>query len=170
MAFQWTALGDPLAFVHAQSRWQDRPALGWGEKALALLTCEPVWSAYVPSSAGYCGRYAAELPGWVNLQLANPLYFAGAVLLVALGAAKRWLTMHEVLLAAGLVLIPYVARGYDMCMASQGRFMAAAFPMYLVLGHLLCRLPLAVSAGVLALSAVYLAIYSALFTAGHLMI
>ncbi len=57
-----------------------------------------------------------------------------------------------------------------MCMASQGRIAAVVFPVYLVLGRLLCGAPLVVSAGILGLSAVYLAVYAALFAAGHVMI
>ncbi len=170
MAFQDAQFGEPLAFAQTQSHWQSRPAVGWGEKALALAAWEPIWSAYIPSSPGYCGRWAAEVPAWFNLQLANPVFFVAAGVLVGLGAAKRWLSAGEILLAAGLLLIPYVTRGFDMCMASQGRFAAVVFPVYLVLGRLLSSAPLVVSAGVLALSAVYLAVYAALFAAGYFMI
>lgn len=170
MVFQYAQFGRPWAFVQAQSHWQSRPAVGWGEKVLALAAWEPIWSAYMPSSPGYSGRFAREVSGWFNVQLANPVFFVGAAVLVGLGAAKRWLSPGEILLAAGLLLISYVARGFDMCMASQGRFAAVVFPVYLVLGRLLCGAPLVVSAGLWGISAVYLAIYAALFAAGYVMI
>jgi hypothetical protein len=170
MAFQYAEFGEPLAFAKTQTNWRSRPDEGWGEKALALAAWEPIWSAYMPSSPGYAGRYAPELPAWFNLQMADPVFFVAAAALVGLGAAKRWLSGGEILLAAGLLLIPYVTRGFDMCMASQGRFAAVVFPVYLVLGRLLHAAPLVVSVGVFALSAVYLAVYAALFAAGYVMI
>ncbi len=170
MAFQYAEFGEPLAFAKTQSHWRARGDLAWGDKALALAAWEPVWSAYMPSSPGYAGRRARAVPAWFSLPLANPVFFVAAAALVGLGAAKRWLSGGEVLLSAGLLLIPYVTRGFDMCMASQGRFAAVVFPMYLVLGRLLHGAPLVASVGVFALSAVYLAIYAALFAAGHVMI
>jgi hypothetical protein len=170
MAFQYAEFGEPLAFAKTQSHWRSRGDVGWGEKALALAAWEPIWSAYMPSSPGYAGRRARELPAWANLQLANPVFFVATAALVGLGAARGWLTGGEVLLSAGLLLIPYVTRGFEMCMASQGRYASLAFPVYLVLGRLLRGAPLAVSVGALALSGAYLAIYSALFAAGYLMI
>jgi hypothetical protein len=170
MAFQYAEFGEPLAFVKTQSHWRRRPDEAWGDKALALAACEPIWSAYIPSAPGYAGRDGRNVPPWFNLQMADPVFFVATVALVALGAAKRWLSDGEILLAAGLLLISYVTRGFDMCMASQGRFAAVAFPVYLVLGRLLHAAPLVVSVGVFALFAVYLAVYAALFAAGHVMI
>jgi hypothetical protein len=167
MAFQYAQFGEPLAFARTQTHWRSRADVSWGEKAMALAAWEPIWSAYMPSSPGYAGRYAREVPAWFNLQMANPIFFVATAGLVGLGAAKRWLSGAEVLLAAGLLSITYVTRGFDMCMASQGRFAAVVFPVYLVLGRLLCGAPLVVSAGILGLSAVYLAVYAALFAAGH---
>ena len=170
MAFQYVEFGEPLAFAKTQSHWRSRPHESWGEKALALAAWEPIWSAYMPSSPGYTGRRGAEVPAWCNLQMAHPVFFVATAALVGLGAAKRWLTGGEVLLSAGLLLIPYVTRGFEMCMASQGRYASLAFPVYLVLGRLLCGAPLVVSVAVFAISAVYLVIYSALFAAGYVMI
>jgi len=170
MAFQYAEFDEPLAFAKTQSHWRRRPAESWGEKALALAAWEPIWSAYMPSSPGYTARRGAEVPAWCNLQMADPVFFVATAALVGLGAAKRWLTGGEVLLSAGLLLIPYVTRGFEMCMASQGRYASLAFPVYLVLGRLLCGAPLVVSVAVFAISAVYLAIYAALFAAGYLMI
>ncbi len=170
MAFQYLEFGTPLAFVQTQSHWRTRPEVGWLEQAAALLSLEPIWSSYLPTSPGYSGRFGTDIPAWFNLQMANSVFFVGAVVLVAWGALKRWLTTSEVLLAAGLLLIPYVTRSFEMCMASQGRFVTVAFPIYLVLGRLLWRAPITVSAGLLGLSAVYMAVYAALFAAGFFVI
>jgi hypothetical protein len=170
MAFQYAEFGEPLAFAKTQSHWRVRPAVAWGDKALSLASWEPIWSAYMSSWPGYVGQFRGTPPTWCNLQMANPLFFVAAAALVGFGARKRWLSAAEILLGGGLLLIPYVTRGFDTCMASQGRFAAVVFPVYLVLGRLLCGAPLVVSVGVFGLSAVYLAIYSALFAAGYLMI
>lgn len=170
MAFQYVEFGEPLAFARTQSHWRSRPDVGIGEKALALAAWEPIWSAYMPSSPGYSGRFARDVPEWADLQLANPVYFLAAAALIGLGAAQGWLSGREILLAVGLLLITYVTRGFDMCMASQGRFAAVVFPTYLVIGRLLHACPLALSGGILGLSAVYLVVYAALFAAGHCVI
>ncbi len=87
--------------------------------------------------------------------------------LIAVGAWKRWLNRLEVSLAAGLLLIPYVTRSHEMCMAGMGRFAAAVVPIYLVLGQLLARLPPPVAAMLLSLSGFLMGVYAALFAAWY---
>src|SRR5207248_571885 len=79
-----------------------------------------------------------------SLHAANAIYWIAAVALTVVGSFKRWLTPHEALFAAASLALTYFARGYEMCMSSQGRLTAAVFPIYIVCGHLLARLPLAV--------------------------
>jgi hypothetical protein len=55
-------------------------------------------------------------------------------------------------------------------MASQGRFVAAAFPMYIVMGELLRRIPQPWSTLVVAPCAFLMGVYSALFAAGFVLI
>jgi hypothetical protein len=55
-------------------------------------------------------------------------------------------------------------------MLSQGRFIAAVFPLYLVIGQLLSRCPPPVAALILSFSAVVMAIYAAQFMAGYMLI
>jgi hypothetical protein len=167
MVFQWIAVGEPLAFVRAQTFWQSRPAVGLGEKLLSYLIAEPLWGTYVPASLGSYQQFRDGGPAWCNLQAANPIIFAGSVALVAWGALRGWLTRYEVWLSAGLLGIPYISRGFDMCMASQARFASAVFPLYLVSAQLLRRAPLAISVGIAALSAAYLTIYAAMFAGGY---
>ena len=78
------------------------------------------------------------------------------------------LNRFEVSLSLLLLAIPYSTRGYEMGMASMGRFAAVAFPIYVVLGRWLSRLPPAAAAGLLTPSAFLMAAYSALFAAGYL--
>jgi len=140
------------------------------EKLIAILSHEPIWSVYDPSSEAYWRRIQPEPRAWSNLALANPIYFLLGVGLVILGRWKRWLNGKETVLAALLILIPYLTRGYEMCMLSQGRFVAAAFPIYLVMGQLLAKIPTPCAALLLCFSAVVMAIYAAQFAAGYMLI
>jgi hypothetical protein len=74
----------------------------------------------------------------------------------------------EILLGLGLLVIPYVTRGYDNSMYSAGRFAIAVVPMYLVLGQLLSRCPAWLTALFAALGGFMLGAYTALFAAGYL--
>jgi hypothetical protein len=130
---------------------------------------QPIWNVYLPRTAGYWNRGGAENPIF-SLQFANPICFVGTAILIGVGAWKRWLNIYEVLLSLGLLGIPYVTRAYEMCMLSQGRFAAVVFPAYIVMGHLLARMPKIVALSLLALSGVLMAIYAALFAAGYSLI
>lgn len=170
MAYQYAAFDEPLAFAKTQALWHDRPLVSPLEKAQALATLEPLWSVYVPSSPAYWRNHARDESAVFSLQFANPLFFVAAAGLLALGAQRRWLSRPELLLSAGLLLIPYVSRSYEMCMASQGRFTAVIFPVYIVLGHLLARAPAWASGVCYAVCAVFLAGYAAHFAAGYFLI
>lgn len=162
-AYLGHAFGDPLAFSQAQDHWRFRPTAPPGEVAWAVATLGPIRSAYDPGSDGYWARFDRSLPPEFSLQFANPIYFAAAAALVGLGARRRWLTPGEAVLAAGLLAVPYLTRSYYACMIAHARYAAAAFPVYLVLGQLLVRLPGPVAAAVLALSGLLMAAYAALF-------
>jgi hypothetical protein len=138
----------------------------WHEEALALVTLEPLWSVFDFESAWWNAPFG-RVPPWLRPALHNPLYVLGAFALVAWGRWRRWLDWRETALVLGLVLIPYVLRGYDMGMFATGRFVSVAFPLYLVAGRLLCALPPPVAAILLALAACLMAVYSALFAAGY---
>jgi hypothetical protein len=90
--------------------------------------------------------------------------------LVGLGAWRRWLSAEEILYAAGILLIPYLSKGYEGCMHSQARYTLVAFPAYLVLGRLLSALPPTYMATLLALSGFFLGTYAALFAGWYLFI
>jgi hypothetical protein len=164
--YQAIRFGEPLAFVKAQSRWGSSPHVS--ERVLALLSFQPIWEVYVPGSPSYWGLRQTFSDNPVFCWAAvNPVYFVLTVLLVLIGACKRWLSSYEVMLAAALLLIPYCTRSYEMEMASQARFAASVFPAYLVLGNLLACLPRSLAVATLGVSAFYMGIFSALFGAWH---
>ncbi len=169
MVFLYLEFGDPLVYVKAQQeQWLARPPFEFGEKLRALITLEPIWSVYQPSSPAYWKHIVPEPAAPLfNIQCANPIHYVLAIGLIILGAAKRWLSCYETLLAGGLLFIPYVTRSYEMCMVSHGRFVAVVFPVYLVLGNVLCRSSKPLAGGILALFALYLTIYAAFFAAGY---
>jgi hypothetical protein len=166
VAFLGFVFGEPLAFVKAQLHWSEG-TIDLGQRVIGLLTFEPVWGTYDPSNSCYWGRVPPRDSALFNLKAANPFYFLAAVALVAVGARKRWLNASEVLLSAGLLTIPYCLQASRMGMTGQARFASVVFPMYLVLGHLLQRMPAPLAAALLALSGFFLAIYSTMFASWY---
>jgi hypothetical protein len=165
--YQWLAFGETLAFVKNQAVWRLRPQAPTADKWEALLTLEPIWLTFVPSSHAHWARFDPEASPFFSLWFANPLYFLLAVAATSLGWSRRWLCPVEAVAAACLLLIPYLASSYEMYMAGAARFAVVVFPVYLVLGHLFCRAHVAVTACVLAISGFLLGAYSALFASWH---
>jgi hypothetical protein len=64
-------------------------------------------------------------------------------------------------------LIPYVLQADRACMAAEARYASSVFPAYLVVGQILTRLPGPLASALLALSAVTLAVYSAMFVSWY---
>jgi len=170
IAFQWWSFGEPFAFARTQRFWSLRPPVEFAEFCSALVSCEPIWSVYVPGKPGYWGAFDRGLPVFLSYQAANPALFVLAIVLVCIGAAKRWLSGRELVFAAALLAIPYVMVGFRFCMASQGRFISVVFPIYIVLGHLLCRMPTLLAVATLALSGIYLAVFCAMLAAGYFIV
>jgi hypothetical protein len=169
-AYLGVAFGDPLAFSSAQDHWRYRTEIPFGQKILAIVTFEPLWSVYDPSGPAYWGRFDWSLVPPFSLMAANPVYFVAAVGLVAVGRWQRWLSVEEFAVALGLLLIPYASRGYYSCMLGQGRYAMAVFPVYLVLGQILARLPPPVAAASLTLSGTMMAVNAALFASRYFLI
>jgi hypothetical protein len=167
MLYQQLIFDEPLAFAKTQQYWQMRAPEPFFNKLAALAALEPVWSVYDESSPAYWKISDVGQHPLFSMQFLNPIYFMVIVGLVVLGAAKGWLTTKELALAAGLLLIPYVTRSHEMCMASMGRFAAIVFPCYLVLGQCLYRVGVGLAAALLSVSGFFLAIYSALFASGY---
>jgi hypothetical protein len=66
----------------------------------------------------------------------NPILFLLAAALLGLSRWKRWLTGSELFLGTLLLVIPYLARAYEMSMASHGRFAALVVVNLLVIGRI----------------------------------
>ncbi len=163
MVFQHWEFDDAFAFVHTQDNWRMRPAVPWTARVVDLLTLEPVRSVFDPTAACYWRRFQGEINSLFSLHYANPIYWLAAVILVGVGVWKQWLTAYELTLSIGLLSVPYVLRSHEMCMAGMGRFTAVVFPLYIVLGHLLVRMPAPVAAMLAGVSALFLGTYAALF-------
>lgn len=163
---QW-AFGDPLAFANTQTHWNLRPPAAPVDKFVALVTLEPLWCVFDSGSRCYWLRYELGNDPFFTLHATNPLYFLAAAGLTLLGAWRGWLTRPELLFCCTLVLVPYVSRGQEMCLAGMARFVATAFPLYLVLGRLLHALPAPVATALLSVSGFLLGIYAALFASWH---
>ncbi|MCI0360764.1 MAG: hypothetical protein L0211_19985 [Planctomycetaceae bacterium] len=168
MAYQWAQFGDPLLFTRASEQFVLRQWPATLEAHLAALaTLEPIRAVYDPATPGYWGRFPPHGDSAFSLQFANPIYFLFAFAMLGLGAWKRWLTSDEIMIGLMLLLVPYALNGYRSCMAGQARYASVVFPMYIVLGELLQRMPSDVRISLLALSAVGLFIYSAFFSSWY---
>ena len=163
--YQWQVFGEPLAFAKTQAYWNSYPGQSPGAALVSIPTLEPVWNTYNPDSARWWQGHDAFNHTPFSLQAANPVYFLLSCAAIAWGGLRRRLTTAELILAVGLLLIPYLTRAYPNSMGSFGRFVAVVIPMYLVFGDWMRRL----SAGWVGLVAVVLAVwligYSALFGA-----
>ena len=163
MVFAWISSGDPIAFVHAQSKWRVRPHVPLPEKLFAVFTFGAIRGVYSKDSPFYFGHYFALAPRVFSLYFANSIYFVCTILATVIGAMKGWLNRYEVALAAALVGIPYLAHNYETTMMATGRYMTTVIPTYLVAGYLLRRVPVAVAVAIAATSAFMLGAYAALF-------
>jgi hypothetical protein len=164
--YQLIEFNEPFAFLTSLGAWRRRTPVPFLDKMIALLTFEPVWSFLSPASAVSPDRVATVDPTFYHPYVFNSLTFVAAVVLLLVGAFKRWLASNEVTLAVPLLLIPYVTRGYDY-MASAARFASVVFPLYLVLGYLLCRLPGPQAAMLLVFSSLFLGPLAGLFVAWY---
>jgi hypothetical protein len=162
------AFGDPLAFVRdREDLWRARPRLPPLEKVWLLLTLEPVWGMLVPGSGASWRKFVGPGPVLFGTYLLGPFAFLLALALVVLGVVVRRLNRYEVVLALGLLLVPYVVTGYDSAMISMARYVTVIVPLYPFAGFLLARAPAPVPAALAGVGGVLLAIYAALFAQGH---
>jgi hypothetical protein len=167
MLFQYLEFGEAWAFVRTQTHWKIGLPAPLGNRVIALETLEPLWSVFDPRSLCYWTHFEIPTCWLFSPVFVDRFFFLLAVVLIGIGTWKRWLSSYELLLAVSFLVIPYLTRAYEMCMASMGRFASVAFPIYLVLGALLSRAPAPVTALLLALSSFLLGVYAALFGAGY---
>lgn len=130
-------IGDAWAFASGMPKWLNRPNLTGFQQVQALLTLEPLWAPYVPTSSAFWMRHDSGTYFLFSMQFANPIFFVLAIWLHAYGALRGWLNRHELSLSLGLLGIPYLLQSYGSAMQSHGRYAAVAFPMYLVMERLL---------------------------------
>lgn len=167
MTFLYVSFGEPLAFMQTQHHWDERSIAGLGDKVWKLITLEPFWAVYLPSSPCYWGRVPPHDNPLFNLKFWNPIYVLLTIGLVILGALRRWLNGREVLLAVGLLAIPLWFQATRSCMMSQARYASVIFPVYIVMGQILTRLPGPLVGMLCAISGLMLGVYSALFVSWY---
>lgn len=167
MAYQHFAFGDALAFVHTQDEFNPRPAGPLLERLPGLLMLEPLWAVYVPGNPANWARNEPVDNPLFSLHFATPIYFGGTALLIIIGAFKGWIDRREWLLAAGLLLIPYISHSHRSLLMSHARYAAVVFPVFIILGRLLMRLPVTIQHVVCGYAILMLAIYSALFVSWY---
>ncbi len=157
--------GDPLAFAKTQDNWG--VTVPFPDKIIDLLSYHPIWADFDQHFQTGWDRPADTLDRLFSWKIANSACFVITTILIVIGAIKQWLSSYETLLAVFLLLIPYYTRAIEMGMSSQARFAGVVFPVYLVLGNLLARLPWPITGSLLGLSGFYLGIFSALFASWH---
>ncbi len=169
MGYQEAAFGNPLAFAQTQENFSYPlvPRADFWEKAESLLSAEPVWSIYDPESLRHWSRIRFPENPFYSLYFWNPIAFAAAFVLVAIGSYRRWLTGCEAVLGFGLLAVPYLTRSYEMSMTSHARFATVVIPAYLVGGRIMRCLPQWTVWTVFGVFAVMLMVWAAFFAAGY---
>lgn len=167
MGYQYAEFGDPVAFIQTQRHWfvytPETPS--WAARWERLATAEPIWRVYLPGSPRYWGNVDTHGNPLLGLAFWNPIAFVLGVIAVGFGWFRGRLTRAEVVLAAGLLLIPYVSRADEMSMMSQSRFASVVAPVYVVLGRGLGRLHPAAGWAVFGVFASLLTLWTAMFAA-----
>lgn len=162
--------GDPIAFHSNHAKYDARPHTPPLEKAINLVSLEPIREVYDRDSPWHWTAYEPVVNPAFILRFLNPVYFLAACGLVVLGAWKRWLNGPELWLSAGLLGVAYVTKGHDNVMVGTARYAAVVLPAYATAAQLLLRAPEALRTALLAIAAALLALYSALFAAWHVFI
>jgi hypothetical protein len=168
MAYQDAVFGEPLAFARTQEHWFVLPGSVTTPKLQSLLTLEPLWGTYAPSSARYWARLDWTNNPIFSLLFANGLFYVTAITLVTAAFFSRNLSQLELVLCLGLLVIPYWTRAHEMSMGAFGRFAAVAFPLYLTLAVIVATHRFA-QAVLPPLQGAWLFGFSALYAAGFLL-
>lgn len=170
MLYQYMEFEEPIAFAKTQVHWQARPHPPLLDKLTNLLTFEPGRALLDQSSEAYWAHHDQHANPLFSIRFANPFFCLLGVILLTVGGVRHWLSSYELVLGAGLLFIPYVGSGYETYMLGMSRFVSAVFPIYLVLGHILCRIPAPAAAALLATSSFLLCTYAALFSSWFVII
>lgn len=164
MGYQWYAFDEPLAFLKTAAHWNERhlPS-GWWHWIVAHATLEPLWQVYDPASTCCWSNDSPNGFPLFSMSFMNPVFVLFAWGGIGFGAWRKWICSKELLLCLGLFAIPYFTHAWRACGSSEARYTSVVFPFYIVLGQMLSRMPTVLSTMLLAVSAVLLAMYSALF-------
>lgn len=159
-AYLYYEFGDPLAFSNAQVAWNQHAPASLIDRALELFALEPVWAIFDPGSVGYWYKHDTHHSFLFSLRPYDAGFFLLAVGLTAVGAVRGWLSGREVLVAVGLLLIPYCTNGYATYMNSMGRYSTVAVPIYLVMARALRGIPEPLAAALVGVSGFFLGAYT----------
>jgi hypothetical protein len=168
MTFQLIEFNTPLAFAQTQRHWSAYHPQHAGPiyKAMRLAIGEPIWDSYVPGSMRHWTLVGGNANPLHGTAFWNPILFVLAVILMAVGWRRRWLTREETVLGLGLLFIPYVSRADEQSMISHARFAAVVLPAILVFGRMLAQASLFIRCIALALFATFMMMWTALFASG----
>lgn len=168
--FQWWQFSNPFAFIQTQENWFGREASeGWIARAWVHLSLEPMRGVYDENSPCCWKHDPSHNFPLFNMQFMAPIFVLTAWVGVGFGFYRKILTLDETLLACGLFAIPYLTHSFRHCMNSDVRYMSVAFPIYILCGTCLSRLPSSIFGAVCAVSGALLAAYTALFTRWYLL-
>ena len=163
MLFLYLAFGNALAFAQTQQHWEQRPAIPLAERLGMELLLEPIDCVYDPSCPCHLLHQGEDPSPLFSMYYGNPVFFLLFGAFLAFGAMKGWLNRAELWAGTALLLFSYLSKGYSNCMCSQARFASTVFPVYIVMGKILERLPGPVVGMIVGLSGFFLGAYSALF-------
>ncbi|MFG0331771.1 MAG: mannosyltransferase family protein [Maioricimonas sp. JB049] len=170
MTWLWWRFDDPFAFVTMMPRWILRGDATLWERLSAAATLSPIRDAYAPGSDAYWAVLDKTTRSVLSLRMADPIWFAGTALLIVVGAKQRWLSAGELLLAAGLLGIPWFLHSHASMMQSFGRYAAVVWPACLVAGQMMARIPRVLSDVLRGTAALMLVIYAAMFSARYFVV
>jgi hypothetical protein len=163
--YQWSAFGEPLAFAKTQAHWS-KPGIGPAnltEKIFGLLTLQPIWQVYDATCSCYWALVPPQNVVLFNLAFMNPIALLASFVILGYGARSRMLSTLEWTLGVSLLILPYLMHADRTCMMGEVRYTSVVFPIYMVLGQWLARMPPPVTAVIASCSGFLLAVYSALF-------
>jgi hypothetical protein len=166
LLYQCYAFGTPVAFLDARSQWSAVETT-LGGYCTSLITLRPLWAVYCPATPSYWQSYSVFANPIMSLQFANPIFVVVTTALIAIGSWKGILNTRETIFSAVLIFVAYTVQAEAAFMQSQGRYMAVVYPFYIVAGHVVARLTIALRIPVYGASAGLLLLYSCLFAAWY---
>jgi hypothetical protein len=104
---------------------------------------------------------------FLSLQFANPAYFLLGIFLLYWGRRTNTISRVEAFAGSLMLLIPYIAKGYDMAMTSQARYGLVVYPNILTIAKLCAGAPRGLPRVVMALSLFVQFMYAIGLGKGH---